>query len=387
MKGQRRVDRFDLELVTYLTFDSVVSGVGRSQVLPYVEKIAARGIMIRLVSFEKADSEYVRDRLLRAGVNWTPERFGRPGPIGGLFRTVRATKAVNHSLIVHARSDLPAFAALASGSRYVLWDCRAFWLDQRIATKSMRRLSILALVLRWIEKFLASKSDHINILTNSGMTRMAQKYGEDLKPKLSVISTCVDLDKFVERSLPESSKIRVLLAGSMNGLYDVSRMVAIFEQLKKIAPAELVVATSDSLSWGRIVGGLGAVIGSWDHEEMPDLISSCHIGFSVCVDRSDDSLTATMPTKIAEFLASGRPIVVSPGLTDAAFLVKRYGCGIVAGEYETSESIATRIYELLGNDGLTESCRRAAEENFSLNDAADRLTSLYLAGARSLGVA
>ena len=58
-------------------------------------------------------------------------------------------------------------------------------------------------------------------------------------------------------------------------------------------------------------------------DEMAKLVSSCHVGLSVCRDDAGPSLQAAMPTKIGEFLASGRPVVVNPGPGDAAGWVER----------------------------------------------------------------
>lgn len=384
MRGRRKTQSLDSELVTYLTFDSVVSGVGRSQILPYVEKLAALGIKLKLVTFEKTESELVRDRLRNAGVYWTPQSFGRPGALGGLLRTIRAIGAVRGSSIVHARSDLPAFAAHLARCPYVLWDCRAFWTDQRIAMGSLRRRSPVAFVIRRIESLLAKRSSHINVLTASGKSRLLQKYGADVEKKISVISTCVDLEKFQSSPLPNMRKLRVLLSGSLNELYDLPRMMEIFEHMKRLAHTEFVVATNDVSRWESHASSEGLTVGTWDHDAMPELISSCHVGLVVCVDRQGDSLTATMPTKIAEFLASGRPIVVNSRLADAALLIEEYRCGIIVGELEAPELVAGRIFELLHKDCLIQSCRIAAEEKFSLDDAVDQLASIYSLGASHL---
>ena len=43
----------NLPPLTYLTFDSLAEGVGASQVLAYVERLADRGLDVRLHTFEK----------------------------------------------------------------------------------------------------------------------------------------------------------------------------------------------------------------------------------------------------------------------------------------------------------------------------------------------
>src|SRR5688500_15955593 len=117
--------------LTYLTFDSVLGGVGLSQVVPYVERIARRGITVDLHSFEPGPGD---QRLAPIdGVRWHRHGFGRPGATGGLLRIAAAASAVRGSDVVHARSDLAAASTLLACRHTWLWDVRSFWVDQRIA--------------------------------------------------------------------------------------------------------------------------------------------------------------------------------------------------------------------------------------------------------------
>src|SRR4051794_37995375 len=120
--------------LTYLTFDALSEGVGASQVLPYVLRLAGRGLQVRLISFEKQPPgpDLARD-LATAGVRWDPQPFRRYGPRSGALRVLRAAALVRGSALVHARSDLAAAAAMLAGVRSWVWDLRSLWADQRIA--------------------------------------------------------------------------------------------------------------------------------------------------------------------------------------------------------------------------------------------------------------
>src|SRR3954451_4852194 len=75
----------DLPPLTYLTVDSLTEGVGLSQVVPYVSRLAAGGMPVTLHPFEKEDPPAsLRNRLAAVGVRWRAHRFLSAGPLAGL---------------------------------------------------------------------------------------------------------------------------------------------------------------------------------------------------------------------------------------------------------------------------------------------------------------
>ena len=69
--------------LTYLSFDSLAEGVGASQVLPYTEALARRGIEVRLHTFEKvAPSDDLKEQLRSQGIHWSVHDFGGFGALG-----------------------------------------------------------------------------------------------------------------------------------------------------------------------------------------------------------------------------------------------------------------------------------------------------------------
>src|SRR5579885_706519 len=105
----------DLPPLTYLTVDSVAGSVGRSQVVPYVERLAGRGVEVTLHSFEpSAPDAAVGKRLAGAGVRWRPHAFRGGGAAGGGGRGVEGAALVAGATLVHARTDLAAASCLLS---------------------------------------------------------------------------------------------------------------------------------------------------------------------------------------------------------------------------------------------------------------------------------
>ena len=320
----------DLPSITYLSMDPLTSTVGFSQVLSYVERLALRGVDVNLITFEHDPSPVLHRRLLDLGVTWQPQRYGRHGAVGGLGRVLRAAWIVRGSVIVHARSDMAAASVMLAGINLWVWDVRGLWIDQKVASGIVRRASLQERVMRWVERKAAGRSTAVISITASGVDELDERYGGLVSPKAQVVTTCADLERFTSVPLP-LVPVRVLLAGTLNRYYDTPIMLDLVAELRRRRAVEFIVASPSGTAWEDELAAVDVVRVSATPAQMADLISSCHVGLSVCRDDAGVSLRAAMPTKIGELLASGRPVVVNPGLVDAAELLERYECGVVFG--------------------------------------------------------
>ncbi len=366
--------------VAYLSMDPLTSTVGSSQVLAYIERLADRGVEVDLVTFEHTVDRALGERLSGIGVTWRPLRFGMHGPMGGLGRVFRAARAVRGAAVVHARSDMAAAATMLAGADRWVWDVRSFWADQKVATGVMGAGSPQMRVMRWVERLAARRSTAVTTLTASAIDELDRRYGAVVSPKARVVTTCVDLDRFMV-SDPPSGTLRVLLAGTLNRYYDVGTMLDLIAEMRRRGPVEFVVASPAQTDWEDKLAAVDVRRVSATPGEMAGLVSSCHVGLSVCRDDAGSSLLAAMPTKIGEFLAAGRPVVVNPGLVDAAAMLERNGCGVALGSTSATGAAgaAGRLEELLADPGTPARCRSLAEAHFDLNSGIDSLVKVYSA--------
>ena len=368
----------DLATVTYVSMDPLTSTVGSSQVLAYVERMARRGVDVDLVTFEHDVDADLGRRLSGLGIRWMPQRFGLRGPVGGLGRVLRAAWIIRGAAVVHARSDMAAAAAMLSGVDRWVWDVRSLWVDQKVASGVMRSGSFSERVMSWVERRAAFRSTAVITLTESAVAELDRRYGGVVSPKARVITTCVDLDRFGTSPMPPMP-VRVLLAGTLNRYYDVRVMLNLVSELRNRRPVEFIVASPGITDWEEELAGVEVVRISATPGEMPDLVSTCHLGLSVCRDDSGVSQLAAMPTKIGEFLASGRPVVVNPGLIDAVDLLERHECGVVYGSTSPTEigEAVDQLESMLVDPGLAERCRSLAESHFDLDRGLDGLVVTY----------
>ena len=372
--------------LTYLTTDSLAEGVGASQVLAYVERLAARDVNVDLHTFEKAaPPTTLVDRVHARGIRWSPHEFGRLGAAGGVARVVRGARAVRGAQLVHARSDMPAASTMLAGVDTWVWDVRSLWADQRVALGTMREGSAEHRVFRRVEGAAARRSSAVITLTSAVLPVLDARYG-GVSAKATVIPTCVDLDAFPLTAMPPSPPLRLLLAGTLNTFYDVPLMVRLVQAGRRRGRAELRLLTPGETSWTSLLDSVEPLKDSALPAEMPGRIAQCHVGLSVCRSDAGVSLTGSMPTKIAEFLAVGRPVVVNPGLGDADRLVAESGTGVVLDDTSDTgiEAAWDRLEELVADPDLPERCRALAAAHFDLDHAVDRLAEVYAttSGAR-----
>jgi glycosyltransferase involved in cell wall biosynthesis len=89
---------------------------------------------------------------------------------------------------------------------------------------------------------------------------------------------------------------------------------------------------------------------------------------------------ASSPTKFAEYLASGIPVVSGPDIGDLAEIIKKYNIGTILTDYSKDayrKALDEIIYLTKDRLALSQRCRRAAEEVFSISKAVEKYLSIY----------
>ena len=367
--------------VQYLTLDSIQEGVGASQVLSYVERLAEKW-NIELVSFEKDFSSIADAKsTVRGQFSWRPLPFGKYGEVAGLDRIWRLKKIVNRKAVVHARSDFAAFAAITAGSKRVIWDCRALTPDQRIAAKNKSRYSLEYVALRTIESVCAKKSQKIIVITEKARYFLQKRYGIPASKFLHV-STCVDLQRFhIDQKLQKekSKEIKIAFIGTIGPQYDIDLIASILEELRKLRKVHFTVSLSKGSTELYSTLKCDSVL-SLSHGEMPRFIASQDIGLSIWREDMGASLLSVAATKNAEFLACGKPIIVNENQGDIGGLIRETKTGVVTRSNDSNsvKHYAQEIISLIDEgESLSNRCRSLAEQYYSLEDAIRQISNVY----------
>jgi hypothetical protein len=308
------------------------------------------------------------------GINWVILKYGKNGFLGGLGRLARLSRRMPWGEVIHARSDIPAVAAaIRYPKARILWDVRSLWADQRrvIDSKGWNLITFkMALLLEYIA---ARRSLGIVTLTHSVVPILENRHRK-LPVFRDVIPTCTQLDRFLPSPMPKG-EAPCLLAGTFNDFYDLTLTKQILQELSGLCALKVVWARPNESRAGVLNVGETKVI-SVPYIDMPGVIQASHFGLVVCKSENLDALSAVAPTKVAEFLASGRPILVSKGIGDLDSIIEKYKVGVVL-EPDYKESSLLEFIALLSDPEIHVRCRKSAEELFSIDEAFVKYTNLY----------
>jgi glycosyltransferase involved in cell wall biosynthesis len=354
--------------VVYVTHDSLSEGIGMSQIVPLLIGLAQKGFKVGVISCEKMQApKELKETLTRYGIFWRPIKFGRFGPLGGLGRLIRLAFFLPQAKVYHCRGDISATATSIRSKKPFVWDVRGLWLDQKIILSNLDQRKLLIRVAKHLEKRAATKANAVTTLTAAVYPVLRRRH-PGLTNNHTVIPTCVDLTKFsFSPNFPPNRKL--LLSGVFNNYYDLDKTRRVTTYLKDYSETSITWCHGKEAEHKRL--GVGEdEIKILSQPEMPAEIANSTFGLAICREDAGESLFGVMPTKVGEFLAIGRPVIVSAGIGDLDWMLKHYGAGVVLTE--DLENDMQLLENLLLDPQTTFRCRELAEQYFSMEMAVDK---------------
>jgi glycosyltransferase involved in cell wall biosynthesis len=359
--------------ICYLTFDSLSEGVGQSQIVPLIKGLAELGYTVTVMSFEKKKNSQLSSELLSSDITWLSFPFGKSGVRGLPLRIATMVRNLPNADIYHCRSDLPVLAVAIRRKRPFVWDVRSLWYDQKVIVDKKSRSKVFAFILRKLELFSARNASAVNVLAEPLLEVLLKRH-QVLPTIRTVVPTSVDLEKFKLDTL-EVPRRMILLSGTLNNFYDLESTKKILREFHNqgftVEWARGIESNTDDLDETFI--GTSMLV----HSEMPEKIASSSFGLAICRTDCVEILKGVMPTKVAEFFAVGRPVIVSKGMGDLDRLIAQWRTGIVIKDGMSEQEIVAKAKELLLDEELSHRCRRLAEEHFSMQKAIVTYSNVY----------
>jgi len=386
--------------ILYLSYDGMLEPLGQSQVLAYLERLSDR-YAVTLLSFEKkadlADAgrlAEVRRRIERAGIEWKRLRYHKaPSAPATAFDIASGTLVAlrlarrRRAEIVHARSYVAALIGLAvkraTGAR-LLFDMRGLWADERVDAGWWPRDGRLYRAAKNLERRLLGGADHIVTLTRAAAREIASFPALPRSTPITVIPTCADLDRFAPREPKPDGPPVLGFVGTASAWSMVPELLRFHRLLLEREPAaRLLIVNRNEQDYVRsCLRDSGTdpsqveIVGA-DHAEVPALIGRMTIGSAL--KRPSYSQLGCAPTKLAEYLGCGVPVLVNRGIGDVAEIVEGHDVGVVLdgfGDRELSAGV-DRMLALLSDEALAGRCRAAAEAIFSLESGVAAYDRVY----------
>lgn len=387
--------------VVYISYDGMLEPLGQSQVLAYLEKLAP-GRRIHLISFEKsadwanqAHRDAVSRRITGAGIRWHPLRYHkRPTASATAYDIAAGTMltlglVIRHRIrVVHARSYVAGLMALgakrATGARF-LFDMRGLWADERVDGGLWPADGRFYRAAKRAERLLLREADYIVTLTHASEVELrSHDYLPQNAAPISVIPTCADLNRFRIQAPLGSQPFVLGYVGSVGTWYLLDEMLRCFVLLRELVPgSRLLIANRDE---HELVRSRAAVHGieanelellAASHDEVPALIARMTVGMALI--KPAYSKIASAPTKIAEYLGCGVPVLGNAGVGDVAEVLEGRRVGVAAREFSDNHlrHRLRHLIELVGDDSVQGHCRATAEEMFSLEGGVAAYDAIY----------
>ena len=365
--------------VIYVSYDGVAEPLGRSQIAPYLERLAA-AFHITLVSFEKESPDPTfRERLESLGIHWRPLRYHkRPAVVSTAWDIARGARAISRELreepesILHVRSYVPFEMAMRSPRarrQPLLFDIRGFWVDERLERGAWRGAALYRYA-RSRERRFFERADGIVTLTHAS-TETIRNWTAPREVPIEVIPTCAEVDRFAA-TMPSDTGPRCVWLGSIGNLYRLD----LASRLADASGLPLAVLTRQSRE-ARAQLGNAAKVGYVPPEDLPAALHAGDVG--LCLYADGFSRRACSPTRFAEFLAAGMPVAVTRGVGDLERIVEEadVGCVIDRDDDASLRAVGRRLAEMAATREVQVRCREVAAERFDADDGAARYAEMY----------
>ena len=344
-----------------------------SQIVPVLLGLSKSGFSVGVISCEKLKPPpQLMEILSEQKIFWKPINFGRNGAIGGVGRIFRIALNLPSARVYHCRGDISATATSLRTRKPFLWDVRGLWLDQKIIQSNLQKRHLVIFFAKILEKRSAAKASAVSTLTAAVYPVLRFRH-PTMTNKHIVIPTCADLDKFAfNSSFPREKTL--LLSGVFNNYYDLEVTRRFVQKCKEFLNVSVVWCHGVEAERSEL--GVGeSTIKVLTQTEMPDEIANSTFGLAICKDDVGESLLGVMPTKVAEFLATGRPVVVSKGIGDLEFMLSEFKAGIVLNSASLDDSVL-ELQKMLQDPSTPFRCRELAEKYFSMELAVEKYRSV-----------
>jgi glycosyltransferase involved in cell wall biosynthesis len=252
-----------------------------------------------------------------------------------------------------------------------LFDIRGFWADERVEGGLWNAGGVLYRLAKHYEKRFFSEADAIVTLTEASVPQI-RSWLAPRKVPIEVIPTCVEVNRFGMNG-PRPGGPAAIWSGSIGTWYR-------FDLAPKLAAAlglPLRVLTRQVDRARAVLGSMPATVKTVAPDGVPAELYRNDVG--LCLVHPSFSKTASAPTRFAEHLAAGNPVVALAGVGDMDAIIQREGVGVVLpGDTSADiERAGAEARDLMSDPQTPERCIAVAERLFSLERGVTKYRNLY----------
>lgn len=362
--------------IVYITFgEFIASGILRTQVLSLLNKISDRMQKkgnVLLISFMPFHS-IIRDRkeILEVIKRYNLHIKILPIPLLYRFFYIPAWLSfillcfcipfifyisfIYHIDVIHTRSYPAGIIGLIVSkltTAKFIFDPRGVYPEEAVKCGRFPANSVSYNLWKRIEKRLIRYSSPVVVVSHPFAHYIKEM---DNRADIKLIPCCVDnavfkpnydLRQIYRNRYNLKEKFVLLYSGGTSGFYNPELLIDYFTHFKRIkSNAHLLILTPKNSpelkrSLGKLQKGEYTIINP-EPEEVSNLLPMGDLGLLHCIDSPKNNLVLSV--KFGEYLSCGLPVVVSSSIGGAAFLVRKYNCGIVVEIGEDSYNEERRL--------------------------------------------
>jgi glycosyltransferase involved in cell wall biosynthesis len=290
--------------------------------------------------------------------------------------------------VLHARGHVPAaIGALAKKLRggRLLFDIRGFMPEEYVDAGVWTAGGLLYRLVKAAERRLMSSADGFVVLTEQARRILFPGRADfDAKGRpVEVIPCCVDMARFDRSGLPSRDRLReemgfagrrvIVYLGALGGWYLTDEMADLLSVAHEqdAATFSLILTQSRPEMIEPLLkeGGVSAkdyFIAKLSPADVPRYLQAADIALSFI--KPCYSKRASSPTKIAEYLAAGLPVICNAGIGDLDEVVEADRVGVIASRLDRESYLQalSDVESLRREAGLSERCRASARARYDL---------------------
>ena len=387
----------------YVCYFGLREPLVQTQVLPYLRQLVSGGFQVSLLTFEPqlrqnwTAQEIAEQRraLTSEGIGWKCLPYHKwPSLPATLYDIAQGTREIIRLMrrenvsVLHARNHIPALmSALAKKAKggQLIFDIRGFMPEEYTDAGVWPENGYLYLGLKRVERYLLNVSDAFVLLTEKAREIVfpGSVDRDSLGRPLEVIPCCVDFQRFqtVERVSREALRAElgvtgrrvVIYVGSFGGWYMTDEMTEFLAVAHRQNPSTFAIILTQSphpmVEHQMRELGIDAkdfLVAKVTPEEVPRYLRAADIAISFI--KPSYSKQSSSPTKIAEYLASGLPLVCNVGVGDLDKFIQENRVGVLLSEF-TPEAYRKALDDvdcLRGDEKFADHVRQVARREFDL---------------------
>jgi glycosyltransferase involved in cell wall biosynthesis len=374
------------------------------QVLPYLREIQKGNIAVWLLTFEPKDPgrwpaeerAAVRASLAEWGIRWQSLRYHRHPTLPATLYDILAGSVLGAYLarrydirVIHCRAHVPAAMGLlirCLSSARLLYDIRGLVPDEYVDAGVWPRDGLLFRLGKAAERKLLASADGFVVLTHRARAYLFPDAdgGTSKGRPLEVIPCCVDHTAFplptpeakarAKGDLGLTGRNVIVSTGGLGGWYLREETFDLLATARAMDPSTfaLLLTPGEPRAIGQnlLRRGFGPpdfLITHIPPDRVPFYLQASDLG--LCLVKPCFSKLASSPTKVAEYLACGLPVISTSGVGDLDSLLteRRLGSLIRTLDAQGYGRALRAATALLREPDVADRLRSASENLFDLS--------------------